>query len=247
MISRKVKCMKAPIGLFLLTLLVAPALSQEPPAVGSREIYRIHFFKAAPAKLPDLMDAYLSLPTPPGGHGPMVFRHQSGDDWDLLVIYPQGVQAHIDAAPNYTDAQRKLRERVMGDYIWHTDTYASGPLLAEVERALAVPKDAKGGLYLVEDYTALNGHVRQLDDVLTRDMASARANGAVRFDHVQGAPWDFLVMFRYASWQEYVAAETDPGADDVARKQGFKDASQVGLALREHIAAHHDTFVGRIQ
>jgi hypothetical protein len=247
MISRKVKYMKAPLGLLLLTLLVAPAFSQEPPAVGSREIYRIHFFKAAPAKLPDLMDAYLSLPAPPNGRGPMVFRHQSGDDWDLLVIYPQGAEAHIDASPPFTEAQRKLRERVMGDYIWHTDTYASGPPLADVGKALAVPKDAKGGLYLVEDYTALNGRARQLDDVLTRDIASARAGGAVRFDHVQGAPWDFLVMFRYASWQEYAAAETDPRADEAARKQGFRDSSEVGLVLREHMAAHHDTFASRIQ
>ena len=177
----------------------------------------------------------------------MVFRHQSGDDWDLLVIYPQGGKATIDAIPNYTEAQRKLRERVMGDYIWHSDTYASGPPLVEVEKALAVPKDAKDGLYLVEDYTALNGHVQQLEDLLSRDMASARAGSAVRFDHVQGAGWDFLVLFRYASWQEYAAAETDPGADEAARKQGFRDASEIGLKLREHMAAHHDTFVSRVQ
>jgi hypothetical protein len=224
----------------------AICLSAQQPPTPSREVYRIHFFKAAPGRLPDLMDAYLSLPSPPNGHGPMVFRHQSGDDWDLLVIYPQGTQAHIDANPTFTEEQRKLRERVMGDYIWHSDTYASGPPLADVEKALAVPKDAKGGLYLVEDYTALNGHARQLEDVLIRDMASARAPGAVRFDHVQGAPWDFLVVFRYASWPEYAAAETDPGADEAARKQGFRDALEAGLVLRQHIAAHHDTFVSRI-
>ena len=194
-----------------------------------------------------MLDAYGNLPAPPNGKGPMIFRHESGDDWDLLVIYSQGAQTHIDANPAYTDAQRKLRERVMGDYIWHTDTYATGPALADVEKALDLPKDSTGGLYLVGEYTALNGHVRQLDDILTRDMASARAGGAVRFDHVQGAPWDFLVLYRYASWQDYAAAETDPGADDAARKQGFKDSTQVAFALREHMAAHHDTFVGRIQ
>jgi hypothetical protein len=243
----KVTLMNVRIALLMLALFTVPAIAQPAPATPAREIYRIHFFKAAPGKLADLLDAYLSLPTPPNTPGPMIFRHQTGDDWDLLVIYPQGAQAHIDANPNYTDAQRKLRERVMGDYIWHTDTYASGPPMADVEKALSLPKDAKGGLYLVEDYTALNGHVKQLEDVLTRDMASARAGSAVRFDHVQGAPWDFLVIFRYASWQEYVAAETDPGADDAARKQGFKDSSEVAFALREHMAAHHDTFVGRIE
>lgn len=232
---------------FLLLVFLGAVIAVAQQAPPQRDLYRIHFFKAAPGRLPDLIDTYLSLPAPPGGHGPMVFRHQSGDDWDLLVIYPMGAQAHIDANPSYTDAQRKLRQRVMGDYIWHTDTYASGPPLAEVEKSLAVSKDAKGGLYLVEDYTALNGHVRQLDDVVSRDMASARAAGGVRFDHIQGAPWDFLVVFRYASWRDYAAAETDPVADELARKLGFKDASEVGLALREHMAAHHDTFVSRIQ
>ena len=135
----------------------------------------------------------------------------------------------------------------MGDYIWHTDTYATGPSLEEVKKALAVPKEAKGGLFLVEDYRALDGHLNKLDDLLRRDMASARARGSLRFDHLQGAPWDFLVIFGYSSWQEYVAAENDPGADDAARKQGFKDNADVAFALREHIAAHHDTFVSRIE
>jgi hypothetical protein len=222
-------------------------LAAQAPPNPSRELYRVHFFKAGPGKLPDLLDAYLALPAAPNSARPMVFRHQSGDDWDLLIIYPQGGKATIDANPSYTEAQKQLRERVMSDYIWHTDTYASGPPVAEVEKALALPKNVKGGIYLVEDYTALNGHLSQLSDVLSRDIASARAPGAVRFDHVQGAPWDFLIIFRYESWEEYVKAETDPGADEAARKQGFKDSASVGLDLRQHMAAHHDTFVGRLQ
>lgn len=227
--------------LFVLWLLSIFAVPQQTP---KREVYRIHFFKAGPGKLKDLIDAYVTMPPALPGHESMIFRHQSGDDWDLLVIYPQGEQAHVDANPNYTDAQLKLRARVMGDYIWHTDTYVTGPPLDEVKKALA---PAKGGIFLVEDYRALDGHLSQLDNVITRDMASAGAHGVARFDHVQGAPWDFLVIFGYSSWQEYVAAENDPGADGAARMQGFKDSADVSFALREHIAAHHDTFVSRIE
>lgn len=228
-------------------LLMSVFASGQQSSSGQREIYRIHFFKAAPGRLPDLIDAYTSLPNAPAGYRPMIFRHQFGDDWDLLVIYAQGAQAHIDASPSYTEAQRKLRERVMSDYIWHTDTYASGPPQADVDAAMALPKEARDGVYLVEDYTALNGHVQQLEGVLARDIGLGRTKGAVRFDHVQGAPWDFLVMFRYGSWQEYAAAQTDPTINDRARQQGFKDAAEIGLVLREHMAAHHDTFVSRIQ
>src|SRR3954452_685439 len=134
--------------LFVLCLLSIFAFPEQPP---KREVYRIHFFKAGAGKLKDLIDAYTMPPAPPG-HESMIFRHQSGDDWDLLVVYPQGEQAHVDANPNYTDAQLKLRARVMGDYIWHTDTYVTGPPLDDVKKAL-VP--AKGGIFLVEDYRAL--------------------------------------------------------------------------------------------
>jgi hypothetical protein len=228
---------------FCLLLTAAFCTAQTP----KREVYRVHFFKAGPGKLPDLIDAYMTMAPAPPGHESLIFRHQSGDDWDLLVIYPQGDQAHIDANPNYTEVQRKLRERVMNDYIWHSDTYATGPSLEEVKKALALPKDAKGGLFLVEDYRALDGHLAKLDEMLTRDIASARARGTVRFDHVQGADWDFLAIFAYASWQEYVAAENAPGADEAARKQGFKDSADVGVVLREHVAAHHDTFTTRLE
>jgi hypothetical protein len=227
--------------LFALCLLSGLAFPQQPP---KREVYRIHFFKAGPGKLKDLIDAYMTMPPAPPGHESMIFRHQSGDDWDLLVVYPQGEQAHVDANPNYTDAQLRLRARVMSDYIWHTDTYVTGPPLDEVKKALS---PAKGGLFLVEDYRALDGHLSQLDDLLTRDMASAGARGSVRFDHLQGAPWDFLVIFGYSSWQEYVAAEKDPDANTAAKKQGFKDSADVSFALRQHTAAHHDTFVSRIE
>jgi hypothetical protein len=239
MISGTMKFFPALCLLFSLA-----AFSQQPP---KREVYRIHFFKAGPGKLKDLIDAYTTMPPAPPGHESMIFRHQSGDDWDLLVVYPQGEQAHIDANPNYNEATLKLRARVMGDYVWHTDTYATGPSLDEVKKALSVPKDAKGGIFLVEDYRALDGHLKQLDDIVTRDMASARAHGSVRFDHVQGAPWDFLVIFGYSSWADYVAAENDPKADEAARKQGFKDSADVSFALRDHIAEHHDTFVSRIE
>jgi hypothetical protein len=227
------------LGIFL----AAQPSANTPP----RELYRVHFFKAGPGKLQDLLDAYLALPAAPNAARPMVFRHHAGDDWDLLIIYPQGGKATLDANPSFTEAQRQLCERVMSDYIWHTDTYASGPPLAEVEKALALPKDVKGGVYLVEDYTALNGHLPQLSDILSRDIAAARASGAVRFDHVQGAPWDFLIIFRYQSWDEYVKAENDPGADQAARKQGFRDSASVGFDLRRHMASHHDTFVTRLQ
>jgi len=244
-------------GIALLIFGFAPTGSGQQPAsqpAPAHELYRIIFFKAAPGKLPDLIDAYKNAPVPDNmTPKPMVFRHQSGDDWDLMVVYPLGAKASMDAnAPAPPEAMRKFKERVMGDYAWHADTYASGPPLDVVQRALAVPQSAaqagnSGGLYLVEADVALAGHHEALGKFLDRDMAATRARGSVKFEHVQGEAWDFLVIFRYASWQEYAAAESDPAADDDARKQGFADASAIGLEFRTHISAHHDTFASRVQ
>lgn len=240
-------------GIFILTLGFA-VVAQQPAPAPAHELYRIHFFKAVPGKLPDLIDAYKNVPVPDNmTPRPMVFRHQSGNDWDLMVIYPLGAKASMDAnAPAPPEAIRKFKERVMADYAWHADTYASGPPLAVVQKALAVPPNAAqagspGGLYLIEEDVALAGHHDELGRFLERDMAAARARGAIKFEHVQGAPWDFLAIFCYASWYEHASAETDPAADDEARKQGFADAAAIGLEFRTHISAHHDTFASRVQ
>ncbi len=242
--------MKTRTILFLFLFWLAPLFAQQQPSA-PRELYRIHFFKAAPGKLPDLLEAYRTAPVPDNvTPRPMVFHHQAGNDWDVMVIYPLGAKASLDAnPPPLPEAIRKFRERVMSDYAWHTDTYASGPPLFEVQKALAVPQGAEGsgGLYLVTDYMAIAGHYAAFNDLLKREMAAARSAGSVRFDHVQGDSWDFLVMYRYASWEEYAAAESDPQADDAARRQGFADAADIGLQLRQHMSAHHDNFVSRVQ
>ncbi len=232
----------------VLLLLASTALAQTPPA---RELYRVHFFKAAPGKLPDLLEAYRNAPVPDNvTPRPLMFRHLLGDDWDVMVIYPLGAKASLDANPApLPEAMRRFRERVMADYAWHSDIYFSGPPLAEVQKALALPKEAQGsgGVYVAAYYTALAGHHKALEDVLRRDQATARPGSALLFEHVQGAPWEYLAIYRYASWLELAAAESDSSADDRARAQGFADAADIGLQLRLHAGSHHDNVLGREQ
>lgn len=233
--------------LLAMLFLASAAFAQNQP---TRELYRIHFFKAAPGKLPDLIEAYRNAPVPDNvTPRPMMFRHQLGDDWDVMVIYPLGAKASLDANPApLPEAVRRFRERVMADYAWHSDVYFSGPPLAEVQKALALPKDtARGGVYVAAYYTALAGHHKALEDVLKRDQATARAGTTLLFEHVQGAPWEYLAIYRYASWLEWAAAESDSGADDRARSQGFADAEDIGLQLRLHAGSHHDNVLSREQ
>ena len=240
------------IGALFLLLAGSLAVAQQPP----REIYRVHFFKAAPGKLPDLIDAYKNYPAPDASSPrPLVFRHSEGADWDLLVIYPLGAQASLNANPAPpSDAMKSFRDRVMADYSWHVDTYAGGPPLAEVQKALNAPRDysensaASSGaaVYEVEQFTALPGQHDALGQLLARDRAASGAAASVGFEHIMGDSWDYLQILRYNSWQELAAGESGSAADALARAQGFANADAVGLELRQHISAHQDTIAGRV-
>ncbi|HYX68192.1 MAG TPA: hypothetical protein VE825_03590 [Terriglobales bacterium] len=237
-------------GVLLLFLLGSVAWGQQPP----RELYRVHFFKAAPGKLPDLIDAYKNYPAPDASTPrPMVFRHSEGADWDLMVIYPLGAQASMTANPApLPDSMRAFRDRVMADYAWHVDTYASGPPLAEVQKALNAPRDysdssaSSSAVYEVEQFVALPGQHDALGQFLVRDVAASGAAGGLRFDHVMGDAWDFLLILRYNSWQDLAAVEAGSPADALARTQGFANSEAIGLELRQHISAHQDTIASRV-
>ena len=236
--------MRKTMGWVLALLFLASVAHAQTPH--TRELYRVHFFKAAPGKLPDLLEAYRNPPLPDNTTPrPMMFRHRLGDDWDVMVIYPLGAKASLDANPApLPEAVRRFRERVMADYAWHSDIYFSGPPLAEVQKALAPPKDG-GGIYVAAYYTALAGHHKALDDVLQHDLATARPGSTLLFEHVQGAPWEYLAIYRYASWLEWAAAESDSSADDRARAQGFADSDDIGLQIRLHSGSHHDNVLSR--
>jgi hypothetical protein len=231
--------MKKKIGVLFLLLAGSLVWTQQPP----RELYRVHFFKAAPGRLPDLIEAYRNYPAPDAATPrPMVFRHLEGDDWDLMVIYPLGAQASMTANPApLSDATKSFRDRVM-----------SGPPLAEVQKALTAPREysenaaPSTAVYEVEQFVALPGRHDFLGSFLERDAAASGAAGTVRLEHVMGDAWDYLLILRYNSWQELGAAESGSAADALARAQGFASAEAVGLELRQHISAHHDTIAGRI-
>ena len=74
-----------------------PAFAQ---ASDAQELYHLHFVKAAPGKLADLIDVYQNAPVPAGKQKPVILRHREGDDWDLLVVTPygEGMSHRISAA-----------------------------------------------------------------------------------------------------------------------------------------------------
>ena len=88
---------------------------------------------------------------------------------------------------------------------------------------------------MVSDYMAAAGHRGQLRQVLDK-IAGETPGRSIMLTHVQGAPWNVLVITRYDSWRQFGEEEEKAGLEEA------KDpAADRGLELREHLAIHHDT------
>lgn len=215
--------------LLTATTSVAQQPAQPAPAL---ELYHIHISKAAPGKLPQLIEAYKSAPAPAADEPqvtPIILRHRDGDEWDLITITPLGKQTTltVNAPPQ---AIQDYYQRVGSLADWHNDTFVVGPSWAVVQKALVVAKGEP--VYVVTDYRALPGHRPQLRAVLDRN-AQDTPGRSVLFVHAEGAAWNFLDITRYDSWADMGAPAPQPPAGTQPQDQG--------LAIRDHMAVHHDT------
>lgn len=227
-------------GVFIvaaLLLTAAISVAQQPaqpqPQAPALELYHIHFSKAAPGKLTQLIAAYQTGPAPEAGQPqvtPIIMRHREGGEWDLITITPLGKQATLTAsAPSQAVADYFTRLGPLSD--WHGDTFVTGPAWAVVQKALVPAKDAKP-VYVVSDYRSLAGHRAQLRQILDRNEQDTPGR-SVLFAHVEGAPWNFLTVTGYDSWNAIDAPPPQPAAGPAR--------PDAGLELRDHMAVHHDT------
>ena len=62
--------------------------------------------------------------------------------------------------------------------------------------------------------------------------------------HREGSAWDYLFLTRYNGYKDYAFQQEDPDAEARTKKVGL--LPDPGLALREHMASHHDTIAVRV-
>ncbi len=227
------------------------ARSQQATATSdAQEIYQAHFVKAAPGKLPELIDAYVNAPADPGASAPpLILRHVEGDDWDLLVLTPLGKEDKFTAAaPSAAEMQFIQRTRPLR--AMHNDTITVGPAWPVTRTALNAQKSGvevagtSGGassnpVYVVTTLRALPGHRDQLEQVLRR-MSALNPGRNIMLQHLEGSAWDFLTVTRYDSWAAFADEEATPDTQRL-RDQSFRSPNGPSLELREHLAEHHDT------
>lgn len=231
-LSKGIPCVAALLLTAAISVAQQPAQQpqQQAPAL---ELYHIHLSKAAPGKLPQLIEAYQNAPAPEAGAPqvtPIILRHREGGEWDLITITPLGKQTTLTAsAPSQALGDYFTRLGPLSD--WHGDTFVTGPVWAVVQKALVPAKDAQS-IYVVSDYRSLAGHRAQLRQILDRN-AQDTPGRSVLFAHVEGAPWNFLTVTSYDSWNAIGAPPPQPASGTTRQEPG--------LDLREHMAVHHDT------
>ena len=228
----------------LLALLLLPSIStaQNAPAqpAARPDVYHVYFAKAALGKAAQLGD-YLKTPDPkapmPGHY--LVLRHQEGDAWDYVVIEHLGTKATVDAAGNPMPASA----RDLGD--WHNDTFVNGPPWPEFVSAMGIAEGSgaktAGSVYVVSVYRAAPGHRDQLEKMLGQPPAGGgdTSSGNVLMQHLEGAPWNFLTIVRYNSWQDFATNESNSVAQTSKGQGGW-------FQLRDNSAFHNDTVTTRI-
>jgi hypothetical protein len=172
----------------------------------------------------------------PAGHS-LVLRHQVGSEWDYAVIQHLETKATVEAAGTPVPANARDLS------VWHGDTFANGPAWADFVKAMGLGENAgktAGSVYNVSTYRPIAGHRDQLEKMLsTPSDASENEAGSVLLQQLEGAPWTFLTISRYNSWQDYGAGE----AKSVAKAA---NGSGPWFELRDHAATHNDTLTDRV-
>lgn len=221
-------------SLLFLTLFLALGVATPQNIPARTDVYHVHFTIAATGKAAQLGE-YLKTSSP-AGHS-LILRHQDGAEWDYVVIQHLGTKATVEAAGNPPPANARDLSA------WHGDTFVNGPAWADFVKAMGLGDNATktaGSVYIVSTYRAVPGHRDQLEKTLSAAPGAGDiVAGTVLMQHLEGAPWNFLGISRYNSWQDFGTSEAKSVAQTAKGSGGWYE-------LREHVSFHTDTLTDRL-
>lgn len=240
-------------GLFLVASLIAAP--QAGPAT-----YEAQFLRAAPGRLLELIGLLQSreaLYRTAGEHGPIIFRHSQGDQWDLLVLTPlRSIEHHFSDERRAAWAAAAARNGVDpsgfassfdAQVAWHEELYVQGPPVAELDGALT-----GNGYFHLEIFQALAGKRDSLlaERVMENDFLRriGRPTNLI-FTKVAGGPWDCFTLGLYRDLPHYAEPSRASVAEEdaAARAAGFESRNHIGAYLRKFLSGHHDTLGGIVR
>ena len=220
-------------------------------------IYKTITIRATPGRLLDLIDLLkedMSNPNVFPGEKPRLMRHSQGDQWDLLMIVPVG----LEMKDYYADVSIRARERSKtqdqaygSDYFdlvsWQEEGFYFGP-------AIRLFNNRFGALnyYHVEMFQALAG--KQAELLQQRKMENIYLNEIDRepnfiFTKIIGSQVDIFTIGLYRDIKHFAESADIPleKEDAAAKKAGFESVNTIGSYLRSLLLEHHDTLAGAVR
>ncbi len=213
------------------------------------ELYQVTLLRAAPGKLPDLIDFlvqqkqdgyYAAIGETP----PMIMRHSQGDQWDLFLLQPIGSYRGYFSGEKDNSAYRTT---INGLSVFREELFSYGPAAAEVEALFA-----KNAFFHIEMFAALAGqHDALLGERVMENhyLVATGRNPNLIFIGDVGSNFDSFTIGFYPSISEFAARApvSDEEANQAAIAAGFKGRSSIGFYLREFLSYHHDTLATKVE
>jgi hypothetical protein len=96
-------------------------------------------------------------------------------------------------------------------------------------------------VYVVAVFRAAPGHRDDLEKSLGQPPGKGDTlAGSVLLQHLEGGPWTYLTVARYASWADFATSQKNSVADTLKPDGGW-------IGVRNHSDFHNDTVTDRIQ
>ncbi len=239
--------------LILLALVFAFSLN----AQHGNYIYKTVAIRAAPGELQSLIDQLkndMAVCNCFPAEKPQLMRHSQGDQWDLLMIIPIG----LEMTDYYSDELKRARENSItqdkpyGDEYfklisWQEEGFYHGPSIR-----LFNNRFSDMDYYHIEMFQALAGKQAELLD--QRKMENVYLNEIDRepnfiFTKIMGSPVDIFTVGLYRDIKHFAeSADISIEAEDkAAKKAGFGSVYTIGTYLRSLLLEHRDTLAGAVR
>ncbi|WP_147251033.1 hypothetical protein [Arenicella xantha] len=227
--------MKHSLIFSLLTLLLTANFAiAQPSAEAEQSQYVVTLLRAAPGKLPELIDIAKARKTASDGNM-IIMRHSQGDHWDLMLLAP---------APKAPSTTLEYQALVDFQHDFLSRSQASWDQIQE----LAVDT----GLFHIEMFQAARGQYAGLlkQRIMENDYLTAtQRNANLIFETQFGSDVD---IFTLGFHSDLTAFATDPKLPEsvfekAATDAGFKSRGDIGFYLREFLVGHQDTLATQVK
>jgi hypothetical protein len=201
------------------------------------EEYWVNQYRAAPGKLPALLELFAGTNWQTLDHGkPILMRHSQGNQWDIMILSTPCVSSKCLRAMREFGLQ--VNALVDFEVAFMASSNTKWPTVAA--------KAKNAGLFHIEMFNAAAGKHEALMRQRQMENSYLAATGQkenVVFKVQFGSDTDVFTIGFHDSLASFAAQgpPSSEAAEKAAVTAGFKNRADISFLLRELIVAHYDT------